>query len=144
MLIAVPLFQNEVSPRFGCCRQFLFATVEDNQVVAREVRDSGSVEPWHLVQFLVSQSVERVICGGINRRFLDQMHERGIKVTWGVIGTAEDALAAFLEGTLRSDQFVCPGPGPAGGGRRGQQGPAARPGTGRRRHGMPRAGRNTE
>jgi hypothetical protein len=37
---------------------------------------------------------------------LREIERVGIKVYWGVIGLAAQALAALIDGTLHSDQFV--------------------------------------
>jgi predicted Fe-Mo cluster-binding NifX family protein len=107
--IAIPLFGQDVSPRFGCCRQFMIADVEQNQLKHTEVIDTTYLAPWQLPEFLTEQRVSRVICGGIHRQFQSQIENRNIEVIWGVIGPAQEALNASLAGKLRSDQFVCPG-----------------------------------
>jgi predicted Fe-Mo cluster-binding NifX family protein len=109
MLVAIPLFGDEVSPRFGWCAEVLLATVNDGQVQQQEVRDVRHLAPCQLPEFLQTLAVEKVICGGVSRRFQEEMQHRGMEVTWGVIGTASDALAALTKGTLQRDQFVCRG-----------------------------------
>jgi predicted Fe-Mo cluster-binding NifX family protein len=107
--IAIPLFGNEVSPRFGCCQQFMIADAEQDEIRQTTVVDTTSLPPWQLPEFLAERQVSRIICGGIHRQFQSRLEDCGIEVTWGVIGPAEDALHAFLGGNLKSDQFVCPG-----------------------------------
>ena len=137
MKVAVPLFRDEVSPRFGCSAQFLVATVEEGGVWAQEVKDVSHLAPWQLSEFLASLGVTKVICGGVHRRFQEELARCGIEIIWGVIGPAADALEALRAGTLRTDQFICPGwRGGRGGGRgqgrgrggRGRGGPAGQGG----------------
>lgn len=109
MQVAIPLFGDEVSPRFGCSTQFLVATVQGNGAEREEVKDVNRLAPWQFPEFLASLGVATVICGGVHRRFQEEMERRGIEVIWGVIGPASEALAAFLNGTLQRDQFVCRG-----------------------------------
>ncbi len=142
MKLAIPLFRDEVSPRFGCSARFLVALVEENQVESRKEEDVTHLSPWQFPEFLASQGVSHVICGGVNQRFQVEMQRLGMEVIWGVIGTADEALAAFLNGTLKRDQFVC---GESRGHRgRGQGrsqaggGPQGSPGRGRRRGGRGR------
>jgi predicted Fe-Mo cluster-binding NifX family protein len=117
MLVAIPLFGDEVSPRFGWCAEVLLASVDDGQVQQQEVRDVRHLAPCQLPEFLQLLAVEKVICGGVSQSFQKEMERRGMEVIWGVIGTACDALAALMKGTLQPDQFVCPGR--RGGTRRG-------------------------
>lgn len=139
MKLAIPIFRDEVSPRFGCSARFLVALVEENQVQSRTEEDVSHLAPWQFPDFLASLGVSQVICGGVNQRFQVEMERLGMEVIWGVIGPAEKALAAFLDGTLKRDQFVCGGPrGRRGRGQGRSQsggGPQASPGRGRRRGG---------
>jgi predicted Fe-Mo cluster-binding NifX family protein len=107
MRVAIPLSGDDISPRFGSNAQFRVATVANGHVQSEEVRDTGNLCPHEFPEFLSSLGVGKVICGGIHRRFRDALEQRGIEVTWGVFGSAADALRAFREGTLRRDQFVC-------------------------------------
>lgn len=116
MKVAVPLFNQEVSPRFGCSSHVLLADVESAGVQAERVEDLSHLPPWQWASYLAQQGVTTVICGGIHQRFQEAFATVGIQVIWGVIGPAADALAALRQGTLQPNQFVCPGRH----GRRGQ------------------------
>lgn len=143
MRVAIPLFGEEVSPRFGCATQFLVATIQGDSAPEEEVKDVSRLAPWQFAEFLASVGVAKVICGGVHRRFQEELEHRGIEVVWGVIGPAALALAAFLDGTLRRDQFVCRGRhgwrGRGWGGGRGP-GPPRFPGEAGRRRGQGLAG----
>ena len=137
MRVAVALFGQEVSPRFGCTSQMLLATVGEGGVQVEGVRDLRGLAPWQWPELLSSLGVEKVVCGGVHRQFLTEMERHGLEVIWGVIGPADEALAALHKGTLRSDGFVCPGRRRhrRGWGRPGQQGRGARAGGGAGRPG---------
>ena len=137
MKAAIPLFGDDVSPRFGCSGRFLVASIEENRVQARNEEAVTHLDPWKFPEFLASQGVTQVICGGVHRRFQMELERLGIKVIWGVIGPAEEALAAFLNGTLKSNQFVCGDFRKRRGRGHGHQGPGHKnpPGRGGRRGG---------
>jgi predicted Fe-Mo cluster-binding NifX family protein len=107
MRVAIPLFDDEVSPRFGVSGRFLVATIDDRHVQAQAVEDVSHICPQDFPEFLSSLGVAKVICGGVHRRFRDELERRGIEVIWGVIGSAAEALSAYLGGRLQCDQFVC-------------------------------------
>jgi predicted Fe-Mo cluster-binding NifX family protein len=107
MRMAIALFGDEVSPHFGATGRFLVATVHDGHVQAQAVEDVSHLCPHDFPEFLSSLGVEKVICGGVHRRFRDDLEHRGIEVFWGVIGSASEALTAYLAGRLQCDQFVC-------------------------------------
>ena len=113
MKVAVPLFNDEVSPRFGCSTHVLVATVDQESVRVEQTHDLSGRPPCEWPGFLESLEIRKIVCGGIHERFQTQLRERGIEVIWGVIGSAAEALAALQNGSLKSDQFVC-------GGRRGR------------------------
>lgn len=106
MKTAIALFGDEVSPRFGCAREFLVVTHEDGRCVERDTADVHTVAPGRLAFLLASLGVEEVVCGGIHRRFLRDLRDQGIQVTWGVIGPAEEALDARLTNRLQTNQVM--------------------------------------
>jgi predicted Fe-Mo cluster-binding NifX family protein len=107
--VAVALFGTEVSPRFGCGSTFLLAEINGRRIDQQAALDTNAILPCVLPSLLAERGVQTVICGGIQRGFQAALEERGIRVVWGVIGSAADALDAFAAGTLRTDQFVCRG-----------------------------------
>ena len=109
MRVGVPLFGEDVSPRFGYSTELLVATVGEDGIRTEEVKDIAGLAPWQLIEDLSSSGVVKVICGGVQRRFQGELEGRGIEVIWGVIGPAADALVALHNGTLRRDQFICQG-----------------------------------
>jgi len=126
--IAIPLFGDEVSPRFGCATRFLLVDVEAGRPMRREVKDLVALgsPPGQLAAFLKSLEVNKVVCGGLHARFRRDLEALGIEVIWGVIGTAEEAVSTLISGRLERDQFLCRGVR-GGTGRRRRRGPCRRP-----------------
>lgn len=106
MKTAIALFGDEVSPRFGCAREFLLVTHENGRSTDRTTVETAAVAPGRVPALLESLGVTEVICGGIHRRFLHDLRARGVQVVWGVIGPAEDALEARLADRIRTNQVV--------------------------------------
>jgi predicted Fe-Mo cluster-binding NifX family protein len=109
MLVAVPLFGDEVSPRFGYTAEVMLAEVDAGKVVSLRrlaVPGQGGRQVYSL---LVSLRPAVVICGGIHRSWQQMLQHERIAVVWGVIGIAEDAVKSYAMGRLKSNQFVCPG-----------------------------------
>ena len=109
MITAIALFGDEVSPRFGCAREFLLVTHEGGRGTERAKVEVGGVAPVRLPALLASHGVDEVICGGIHHRFLQDLRALDIVVTWGVIGPAEDALEARLANQLETNQIMTAG-----------------------------------
>lgn len=142
MNVAVSLFGKEVSPRLGCSNALLIASIHDGRLQDEKFEDCSWIPPRDLPDFLASREVSTVICGGVHRRLQEDIERRGIRVIWGVIGPAAEALSAFIRGTLRSDQFVCPGPGRVRARHRGAQRGAAKTRGSDAGPGRSRGGRN--
>jgi predicted Fe-Mo cluster-binding NifX family protein len=109
MIVAVPLFRNEVSPRFGHATEVALAQVENGEVgEVRRIALPGR-GGRQVYATLVSMKPAVVICGGIHQSWQGMIEMQGITVIWGVIGEAEDAIRSYAAGSLRNNQFVCPG-----------------------------------
>jgi len=106
MRVAVPLYGDLVSPRFGAKVTLLVALIEDGQILERQTVEALNRAPNQLPDLLSSLAVAKVICGGIQHELHRAIERRGIEVIWGVIGPASDALADLLAGSLHCDQFV--------------------------------------
>jgi predicted Fe-Mo cluster-binding NifX family protein len=103
---AIALFGDEVSPRFGCAREFLLVDHEQGRCRTRTHVDVDAVAPARLAATLAEHGATEVICGGIHRRFLRDLRGRGMRVIWGVIGPYEEVLTARLADRLETNQVV--------------------------------------
>ena len=106
--IGIVVFNNEVSPRFGMSPALMVAQVEGKTVKQSETASLEAVPPGALADFIAGQGVKVLICGGIHERFQTALEQRGVKVIWGIIGPAEQALNEYLAGALKPDRFLCP------------------------------------
>lgn len=102
MKIAVPIFNERVSPRFDAAPSVLIVTIADGRPVDRREIQTRN---WTLAERLAvldREGVTVLICGGIGRRTLDRLCAGGLRVFSWVTGESDDALEAFLRGTLES------------------------------------------
>jgi predicted Fe-Mo cluster-binding NifX family protein len=122
MLVAIPLFGDEVSPRFEYATEVMIADISSGKVSSLRrlsVPAQGGMEVYSLI---LSAAPETVVCGGIYPRWQRMFEHKKIAVLWGVIGRAEDALKSYAAGELSSNQFVCSGRRVGGSRRRYQRG----------------------
>ncbi|MBF0202857.1 MAG: NifB/NifX family molybdenum-iron cluster-binding protein [Desulfamplus sp.] len=102
MKIAIPIFNERVSPRFDNAQDFIVLTVEKRIEIERQ---ELPVKKWTLIKkimTLIEREVDTVICGGIDRSSMQQLSSYGINVYSWVTGNVEDALSCFLKGELDS------------------------------------------
>lgn len=98
MRIAVASEGLEVSNHFGCCTNFNYYKVIDNQLVdSRNLPSQG-----HLcgsqANFLRQIEVCILICGTISQHDIESMNKAGITVVSGAEGNALQAAESYLQG----------------------------------------------
>ena len=109
MKIAIPLFNERVSPRFDCARSFLLAVAENGRAVKREEIPAALWSPLERVERLRELGVDTLICGGIDEASSRRLILHDIKLYSWVTGLAEEALQSLLKGGLKSCAMVGPG-----------------------------------
>ncbi len=117
-VVAIPLFGEEVAPRFCFAREFLLAELAGGGVVRRERVVMADMDWPERLDRLEAAGVTVVLCAGIGRRFVPSAEVRGIQVVTCLSGRAEDLIEAYSNGSLEDFRF----PRRADAGRCGQAG----------------------
>lgn len=100
MKIAVTYEQGQIFQHFGHTEQVKIYEVENGVVVSAEVVDTMGSGHGALAGFLQAQGVNTLICGGIGGGAQMALAQAGIALYGGVQGSADEAVAALLAGTL--------------------------------------------
>ena len=96
MRVALPLFEDDIAPRFCAASELLIVDCSGGREVSRR-RIAFSVHHGRDgVALLDKLEVDHLLCGGFNRRFLPLARAAGIEVVFGFWGRADDVLSAFL------------------------------------------------
>lgn len=104
MRIAIPVYNHAIFSHFGSAPAFLLADVEGGRIAGQvEVQVPPGSGHHGLPAFLSEQGVTHVIAGGMGRPMLEHLTRAGIQTVVGAAGSPEEAAAAFLAGTLKSD-----------------------------------------
>lgn len=101
MKIAMPIFQDRISPRFDFSPEMWIIEVEGEEVIRKETFSTLNLNPHQRMEQLTLNGVEKLICGGIDRFSVRELGGRGIEVIQDVIGEAEAVLDQFVKGLLR-------------------------------------------
>ena len=100
MKIAVNYENGQIFQHFGQTKTFKLYTVENNRVTGTELVP-GALEGHHaLGHQLAALKVDVVICGSLGMPMLQLLQGAGIKVCGNVTGGADEAVEAYLNGTL--------------------------------------------
>ena len=100
MKVAVTYENGEVFQHFGRTPAFKVYEISDGKVISSEVIDTNGTGHGALAGFLEDIGAEVMICGGIGVGAIAAMSEAGIKVYAGASGSADDAVNAYVAGTL--------------------------------------------
>lgn len=103
MKIAVTYDNGEVFQHFGHAEQFKIYQVEDGTITSSEVVSTNGSGHSAIAQFLVDNSVDTLICGGIGGCAQRALVEGNIKLYGGVVGSADEAVSALLSNSLVFD-----------------------------------------
>jgi predicted Fe-Mo cluster-binding NifX family protein len=96
LIIAIPVFGSEVSPRFDCAKRILLAHVEEGRVGECQMCEMIETHPLHWAKILTHWKVQQVICGGIDDFSLRMLNGLGIRVNPWRSGNARQVLEKFL------------------------------------------------
>ena len=92
MKVAVTYENGEVFQHFGRTPQFKIYEIDNGEVKAEQVIDTGETGHGALAGFLKDLNVNVMICGGIGGGAIAAMAESGIKVYAGASGKADDVI----------------------------------------------------
>ena len=107
MKIAIPLFGNWISPRFGFSPEMWILEAEGGEVISQEKISMAGLVLSQWFSRLSSLGVETVICGGIDGFCRRQLENLGICVVHEIAGEAGDALKLFLDDKLQPGFRIC-------------------------------------
>ena len=100
MKIAVTYDNGMIFQHFGHTEQFKLYELEDGVVVSTEVVSTNGNGHGALAGFLTAYDVKVLICGGIGGGAQMALAQAGIQLFGGVVGSADEAVAALLGNKL--------------------------------------------
>lgn len=107
MKIAVASEGIKVSGHFGHCEGFTIFEAENKQITGSEFIPNPGHKPGFLPNFLNDKGANVIISGGMGAGAVDMFKEKGIEVITGASGDAEGAVNSYLQGELKSTEWVC-------------------------------------
>jgi predicted Fe-Mo cluster-binding NifX family protein len=109
MRIAIPIWQDRISPVFDVAGQLLLVEWANGQEVARQVQLVDETTTDERAERLAEIGVGTLICAGISQPLETGLAERGIRVIARICGDVNEVLTAFQAGRLSEERFVMPG-----------------------------------
>lgn len=103
MKIAVTYENGQIYQHFGHTAQFKLYDVRDGAVVSSEIVATNGSGHGALAGLLAGLGVDVLICGGIGGGAQMALVAAGIRLYGGASGSADDAVAAYIAGSLSYD-----------------------------------------
>ena len=108
--LALPLFNDDLAPRFCYAHHMLLVEVEQGVVTSTRSIPMGPNSGSERLGYLSTIGVSELLCGGFNREFLPRAIAVGIRVQWGLAGNALEVADAYCRGDLDSCRVCHGGP----------------------------------
>jgi len=107
MRVALPLFGEDISPRFCFAREMIVIERHGQQEVSRrrvQLNDASWPERFSVLE---EHRIDVLLCGGFPRRYLPYASRAGVRVIVGLAGRVEQVAEAFFAGRIE-DWIVGP------------------------------------
>ena len=100
MKVAVAYENGQVFQHFGRTEQFKVYEIADGEIKSSELIGSNGVGHGALAGVLSDYKIDALICGGIGGGAQSALSNAGVRLFAGVTGAADQAVEAFLAGSL--------------------------------------------
>jgi len=110
MKIAIPIWDNRVSPVLDHAREMMLVTIDGDREISRETRLIPNSLPPQKARFIAGTGVDLLICGALSRPLEAFLAAAGVQLQPWVRGYIDDVIAAHLGGSLGElEQHFMPG-----------------------------------
>ncbi len=102
MKIAVPYDRGRIDPHFGHCQVMVIFDTDDEKILGKMTIPCQGSGHQYMTGLLRKLKAEVVLAGNMGKPALMALREANIRVYMGLSGSPENAVIAFLEGSLES------------------------------------------
>ena len=110
----VPLMGDRVAPRCTRADGLLLARVSHGRVVSHTRVTAAVRSPVELLDAVIEEGVEKLVCGGVSRDVREALAAQGVVIVENVACSADEVLAALDAGSLCAGYGLGPAPPPEG------------------------------
>ena len=109
MKVALPVWENRISPVFDVARRLVVVVVDGETEIARERVSMQTEAVCPRAQRLVELGVGLLICGAISQALEELLGFHQIAVIPWVRGHVDEVMASYLAGAILQKRFPMPG-----------------------------------
>ncbi|MBW1800318.1 MAG: NifB/NifX family molybdenum-iron cluster-binding protein [Deltaproteobacteria bacterium] len=110
MKVALPVWENRISPVFDFAHVLLIAEIENRIIKSKKYQNQHSDLPYFSKAAKLSGfGVKVLICGAVSQVLEDMIESYEIQVISSISGSVDEVLQAYLTSTLSDPKFRMPG-----------------------------------
>lgn len=110
MKVAIPQWQDRVSPVFDVAANLLLIDVAENREIGRqEIALTPTTDPARRAQQVAQLEAHVLICGAVSWPLEVALNAAGVQVVSQICGQVNEVIQSFLQGGLANDAFRMPG-----------------------------------
>ena len=109
MKIAIPIWDDKVSPVLDSASRLLIVETEDRNIVSRFEIYLDEHDLSRRFFRIQNMEIDILICGAISHAFSRMLTGSGVEVIPEISGQAEEVLKAYFQGELFNPRFLMPG-----------------------------------
>ncbi|MBW1767274.1 MAG: NifB/NifX family molybdenum-iron cluster-binding protein [Deltaproteobacteria bacterium] len=109
MRIAIPIWDDKISPVLDTASRLLIVDVEDQKEASRFETILDEQDLVRRCLRIRGMEVDTLICGAVSRPFFRMLMSPDIEIIPEISGHVEDVLKAYLQGNLFHSKFLMPG-----------------------------------
>jgi predicted Fe-Mo cluster-binding NifX family protein len=109
MKIAIPVWENKVSPVLDTASRLLVVELKEGGEMSRFEIYLDERDLTRRCLRIQGLGIDTLICGAVTRYFSDMLTTSGINIVPGFSGRPDEVLDACFEGKLGQGEFLMPG-----------------------------------
>lgn len=109
MKVAIPVWNDRVSPVLDTAARLLVVRVENDQVTSRAVFGIDEKDLTGRCSRIRGLNIDTLICGAVSHPFLRMLLASGLDVIREISGKTDEVLDAYLHGDISHSKFLLPG-----------------------------------
>ncbi len=106
-MLSIPVHNNRVSPLFDVAGRFI--VLDPLEPETKSFIDTSGLSGMSIVEKLNESSISMVICSAISNIYAQALARNNIGLIFGIIGSIDEIIVAYLNNDLSSMRFVMPG-----------------------------------
>lgn len=109
MRIAMPVWNNRISPVFDTARILLVVSIDPEGHISQEKIATITLSVTQRVETIFQLGIDLFICGGITRPLLQALQRAGIRTVPFICGAVDQIINGLQRGINIEQQFAMPG-----------------------------------